>query len=98
MHVDDRALTAFLIAAIQKRKKAAGVISMPVRYHNALDRAKRCPEAGQVAGERYRVRTGVEQRESVRVRCFICFLVDLRQPISRIRYLAQVHTIRAEKP
>lgn len=86
MHVNDRALTASLIAAVQKGKKAAGVISMPMRYHNTLDGAKRCPEAGQVAGERFRVRTGVEQRESVRVRCFICFLADLRQPISGIRY------------
>jgi hypothetical protein len=81
MHVDDCVQTKFLTAAIQKRKQAAGVVSMPMRYHDAFNWPQRRSEARQIAGKRFGVRTGVEEGASGcgRVRCLICFLVDLRQ-------------------
>ncbi len=77
MHIDDGVEAKFLTAAIQKRKQATGVVSMPMRYHNAFNRAKRGSEARQIARERLGVRTGVEEGKSGRgrLRCLICFLV-----------------------
>jgi len=80
MHINDDSIHAnFLTAAIQKRKQATGVVSMPMRDHNAFNRAKRRSEARQIAGERFGVRTGVEECKSGRGRvcCLVCFLVNL---------------------
>jgi len=78
VHIDDGFHANFLTAAIQKRKQAVGVVSMPMGDHNAFNGAKRRSEARQIAGERFGVRTGVEERKSGRVRIcsLICFLVN----------------------
>jgi hypothetical protein len=100
MHINDSIHANFLAAAIQKRKQAAGVVSMPMRYHHAFNRAKRRSETRQIAGEGFGVRTGVEECKSGlgRVCCLICFLVTLCQLVLWDSGFRQVHTIRAEKP
>lgn len=79
MHIHDSIHANFLTAAIQKRKQTAGMISMPVRDHDAFNGAEWRFEARQIAGERFGVRTGVEECKSGRVRvcCLICFLVNI---------------------
>lgn len=74
MHIDDGVHAQFLSTAVEKRKQAAGVVSMPMRDHNAFNGAKRRSEAGQIAGEGFGVGTGVEEGESGRVRRLACLL------------------------
>jgi hypothetical protein len=45
MHIDDSIQARFLTAAIQKRKQAAGVVSMPMGDHNAFNWANGRSEA-----------------------------------------------------
>jgi hypothetical protein len=45
MHIDDCFHANFLTAAIQKRKQAVGVVSMPMGDHNAFNGAKWRSEA-----------------------------------------------------
>jgi hypothetical protein len=86
MYIDDGGHPKFLTAAIEKREQAAGVISVPVRYHDALNGAEGSPESGKVAGEGLGFRTCVEKREAGRcVRSFVCFLVGSRGQISRFQ-------------
>ena len=99
MHIHNSIHANFLTAAIQKRKQTAGVISMPVRDHDAFNGAEWRSEARQIAGERFGVRTGVKECKSGRVRvcCLICFLVNISASLYDSGF-RQVHTIRAEKP
>ena len=80
MHIDDGSHSTFLATAIQKGKQAAGVVSMPMRDHDAFNQAKGRAETGQITGERLGFWTSIEKCEAgTWARIFICLLEVLRQ-------------------
>jgi hypothetical protein len=103
MHVDDGARARFFATEIEEGEQAAGVVSVPVRNHNALDRGKGRAKPGKVARQRLRFWTSVEECEARRcVGGLLSFLMTFTSVMLyvsvRLAIDKEMNTIRAEKP
>ena len=103
MYVHDGARVRFLATKIEEGEQAAGVISVPMRNHDALDRAKGSAKPGKVARQRLGFRTSVKECETRRcvgdlLRFLISFTSVMFYVSAGLPINKEVCTIRAEKP